>query len=160
MYLRPLEESDGEFLCSIFANNEEYYKIFYDPEKNADNWSKRIITFLKNKLWKHYIVMIEGNKPIGWFGYIDEEKTRTLIIIVFKKEFNHLGYGSKVMSDFIDDCKKSNVTTIFVNVNEDNIKAINFYKKFGFEIYDMEIAVCNDKMENKELKMKLTINSM
>ena len=158
MHLRPLEEADADFLCSIFADNEEYYKIFYDHEKNPENWRKRIKTFLKHELWKHYIVMIEGNKPIGWFAYIDEDKTRTLIIIVFKKEYNHMGYGTQVMYDFIDDCKKSNVTTIFLNVNEDNTKAINFYKKLGFETYNMEVAICNDKMENNELKMKLTIN--
>lgn len=158
MHLRPLEESDAEFLCSIFANNEEYYKIFYDPEKNPKNWRKRIKKFLNHKEWKHYIIMIEDNIPIGWFGYIDEEKTRTLIIIVLKKEYNHMGCGTEVMYDFIDDCKKSNVTTIFLNVNEDNTKAINFYKKLKFEIYDMEVTICNDKMENKELKMKLTIN--
>lgn len=157
MDLKPLEASDAEFLCSIFADNEEYYNIFYDSEKNSKNWRKRIINFLNHKDWKHYIVMIDENKPIGWFGFIDEAKTRTITILVLKKDYTHKGYGTQVMSNFIDDCIKANVKKIFLNVNEDNTKAIKFYKKFGFEIYDTEVAVCNDKKENKQLKMKLTL---
>lgn len=160
MYLRSLEVDDAKFLCSIFADNEEYYKIFYDPEKNLNNWRKRIQRFLNHKEWKHYIVIAEETKPIGWFGFIDEGDKRSLIIIVFKKEYSHQGYGTLVMHDFIADCKKSNVKTVYLNVNEDNSKAIKFYQKLGFQVYDTEVTICNDKTENKELKMKLELGDI
>ncbi len=97
--------------------------------------------------------------PLGWFAYEETSQIRTLIIIVLKKEYLGLGYGSAVMETFLNDCRKNRIRTIYLNVNENNIRAIQYYKKFGFEIYDLEIvSKTNNKINNREYKMKLEMH--
>ena len=97
--------------------------------------------------------------PLGWFAYEETSQIRTLIIIVLKKEYLGLGYGSAVMETFLNDCSKNRIRTIYLNVNENNIRAIQYYKKFGFEIYDLEIvSKTNNKINNREYKMKLEMH--
>ncbi|MGL6175168.1 MAG: GNAT family N-acetyltransferase [Cellulosilyticaceae bacterium] len=159
MYLRKLDVSDAEFLCSIFADNKEYYDIFFDSETKVEKWEERIKHFLTHEEWKHYIVTNNSNQSVGWFAYEQQANIRTLIIIVIKKEYCNKGYATNVMSMFIEDCKKCGVESVELNVNEDNSRAINFYKKFGYQVYDLEvIPESNDKKDNREYKMKLEIS--
>lgn len=50
-----------------------------------------------------------------------------------KEEFKGRGYGIKLIEKAIDLAKKQNVDSVELNVNRDNLAAINLYKKSGFE---------------------------
>lgn len=157
--LRPLNKADAEFLCSIFKDNEEYYNIFFDSESEVSQWEKRIEFFLNNGRLYHYI--IEDEKvPVGWFSYLDcpDEGEREVGILVIKKDFLYCGYGRKAFKEFFELCKADKIHTVFLSVNKDNDRAINFYKKFGFEIYAEEIIPqCNETINLEQYKMKLNL---
>ena len=42
--------------------------------------------------------------------------------------------GSRLLNHVLDLCAKQNITEIYLHVQTNNDDAINFYKKFGFEI--------------------------
>lgn len=42
--------------------------------------------------------------------------------------------GSRLLNHVLDLCSKQNITEIYLHVQTNNDDAINFYKKFGFEI--------------------------
>lgn len=46
------------------------------------------------------------------------------------------GCGSILMKHIINWCEKNKMIYVFLDVKKENEKAINFYKKFGFEIND------------------------
>lgn len=47
------------------------------------------------------------------------------------------GAGTKLLNHVIDLCsKQQNISEIYLHVQTNNEDAINFYKKFGFEITD------------------------
>lgn len=46
------------------------------------------------------------------------------------------GAGTKLLNHVLDLCAKQNVTDIYLHVHTINEEAINFYKKFGFEVTD------------------------
>uniref|UniRef100_A0A7N0UD02 N-acetyltransferase domain-containing protein n=1 Tax=Kalanchoe fedtschenkoi TaxID=63787 RepID=A0A7N0UD02_KALFE len=48
--------------------------------------------------------------------------------------YRGLGIGSKLLNHVIDLSMKQNVSEIYLHVQTNNEDAINFYKKFGFEI--------------------------
>ncbi|OVA00521.1 GNAT domain [Macleaya cordata] len=48
--------------------------------------------------------------------------------------YRELGIGSKLLNHVIDLCSKQNISEIYLHVQTNNDDAINFYKKFGFEI--------------------------
>lgn len=48
-----------------------------------------------------------------------------------------LGYaGTRLLNHVLDLCSKQNISEIYLHVQTNNEDAINFYKKFGFEITD------------------------
>jgi len=156
--LRALEKADAEFLCSIFKDNEEYYNIFFDSESEVSEWERRIEFFLNNGRIHHFIIEDE-KRAVGWFSYMDcSDGEREVGILVIKKEFLHCGYGKKTFMEFFEICKKDNIHTIFLSVNQNNERAINFYKKLGFEIYAEEtIPQCNETFNLEQYKMKFKL---
>ncbi|KAM7459446.1 hypothetical protein LguiA_036440 [Lonicera macranthoides] len=51
--------------------------------------------------------------------------------------YRGLGIGTKLLNHVIDLCsKQQNISEIYLHVQTNNEDAINFYKKFGFEITD------------------------
>ncbi|XP_042511403.1 N-alpha-acetyltransferase 50-like [Macadamia integrifolia] len=50
--------------------------------------------------------------------------------------YRGLGIGTKLLNHVIDRCSKQNISEIYLHVQTNNEDAINFYKKFGFEITD------------------------
>ncbi|CAF1883096.1 hypothetical protein HID58_045260 [Brassica napus] len=51
--------------------------------------------------------------------------------------YRGIGIGSKLLLNHVlDMCSKQNVSEIYLHVQTNNEDAINFYKKFGFDITD------------------------
>lgn len=98
-----------------------------------DFWSYAI---LKDELEcknSHYIVAKLKNEIIGFAGIkilIDEAD---IMNIVTKKSYRKKGIGSILLQNLIDISKNLNLTSITLEVNEENTPAITLYKKFNFE---------------------------
>ncbi|KAK2661063.1 hypothetical protein Ddye_007596 [Dipteronia dyeriana] len=50
--------------------------------------------------------------------------------------YRGLGIGTKLLNHVLELCSKQNMSEIYLHVQTNNEDAINFYKKFGFEITD------------------------
>ena len=48
--------------------------------------------------------------------------------------YRGLGIGTKLLNHVLDLCSKQNISEVYLHVQTNNEDAINFYKKFGFEI--------------------------
>ncbi|KAH1074016.1 hypothetical protein J1N35_026344 [Gossypium stocksii] len=48
--------------------------------------------------------------------------------------YRGLGIGTRLLNHVLDLCSKQNIPEIHLHVQANNEDAINFYKKFGFEI--------------------------
>ncbi|KAG8496950.1 hypothetical protein CXB51_008177 [Gossypium anomalum] len=48
--------------------------------------------------------------------------------------YRGLGIGTRLLNHVLDLCLKQNIQEIYLHVQTNNDDAINFYKKFGFEI--------------------------
>ena len=54
--------------------------------------------------------------------------------IIVSNIYRRKGIGSKLLEYLIDYCKEKSISNITLEVNENNIAAINLYKKYGFEV--------------------------
>ena len=88
------------------------------------------------------------NKLIGYIDYWITFESSTISKIAVLKEYQNNGYGTKLLEFMINNLKSENneVHFITLEVRISNIKAINLYKKFNFEI----VNVKNNYYENKE----------
>ena len=103
--------------------------------KNFDDfWTESI---LKDEILSdssYYIVARFQNDIIGFAGlkFLLDEAHITNIATRIDKRKN--GVGSKLLEGLINRAKEESSVLITLEVNTENLPAINLYKKYGFEI--------------------------
>lgn len=83
----------------------------------------------------NYFVLLDGEKVVGFYEcsiVLDEAE---LFDIAVDLSYQGKGLSKFLMEHFMNICKEKQVRTIFLEVNTNNIKAINLYTKFGFVEY-------------------------
>ena len=99
-----------------------------------DFWNYDIFkTELESKNSK-YIIAKMGNEIVGFAGVKVVLEQADIMNIVTKKNCRNKGIGSLLLKSLIDICKVLNVSSIMLEVDENNLSAIHLYKNFGFEI--------------------------
>lgn len=99
-----------------------------------DFWSYNI---LKEELKydnSTYIIAKLNNEIIGFAGIKIVIDKADIMNIVTKKIYRNQGVGGMLLKSLISLSKKLNLTSLSLEVNENNLTAIHLYKKFGFEI--------------------------
>jgi len=124
----------------------EIEKTFFDLKTNQS----MLDSFDSKNLF--YFILFLNEQIVGFLEcsiVLDEAE---LFEIAIKKEFQGQKLSVKLMNYFIDFCKKKNVSTIFLEVNIINSKAISLYEKFGFVRYGIRKKYYGD---NDAVLMKL-----
>lgn len=98
-------------------------------------WNYEILTEeLLSDYSKYYVIEnIASNEIIGFSGIkiiVDEAE---LMNIVIKKAYRNLGLASKLLEFLISICHNENITSIFLEVSENNTFAQRLYNKFEFK---------------------------
>ena len=80
-----------------------------------------------------YIVAKQNNEIVGFAGIWIAIDIAHITNIVVKKDLRKQGIGTILLQELIKLCKELKMNEVTLEVNENNSKAINLYKKFGFE---------------------------
>jgi len=127
---RRVVEIDGNVAGFIFGLN----KLSAKPKRN--------ILFGLSVLWK--LLRIKPDKPGDKKKFLSaistHEKNRSsvvnrgsseIVLFVVGRNYQGLGYGKRLWSDFLSHCKESSVKSIIVEANK--LGASSFYEKLGFK---------------------------
>lgn len=79
-------------------------------------------------------LLLDDTKLIGFITYTVIYERAEILDIVIDDNFRNKGYGNILLNSCIDDIKKSNCINITLEVSENNLPAIELYKKNGFKI--------------------------
>jgi len=74
--------------------------------------------------------------------------------IYVKKDFQHKKLGKALMDRCIEIAMEENCNWIWLGVNIDNIKAIDFYKRYGFIIFGEKAFQLGEANDNDYLMKK------
>ena len=124
----------------------EIEKTFFDLKTNQS----MLDSFDNKNLF--YFVLFFDEKIVGFLEcsiILDEAE---LFEIAIKQEFQGKKLANELMKYFISFCKEKNVSTIFLEVNTINNRAISLYEKFGFKQYGIRKKYYGD---NDAVLMKL-----
>lgn len=91
-----------------------------------------LLSELKNENTK-YIVLKENNNILGFAGIWITPDTVELNNIVIKKDSRGKGYSKVLLEKLIEISKETSREIFTLEVSEENVVAINLYKKYGFE---------------------------
>ena len=74
-----------------------------------------------------------NNKIVGYAGIKIFFDDADIMNIVVKKNYRNNGVGTLLLENLISLCNELNLQSLSLEVNEENLPAINLYKKFGFK---------------------------
>lgn len=128
----------------IIENINNIYEI--DKTSSCYNWTKKMfLQELENKN-SFFKVLYIDNIIAGYIIYhiiIDESE---ILNIVIDNKFKRQNLGKYLLEQTLKYLSEKNIKTVFLEVGEKNIPAINLYSKFGFKEYNRR----NNYYKNKE----------
>lgn len=152
---------------------ETFYETFSESntEENMRNYLEtgfsidKITTELNDENAEFYFAKIENNVT-GYlklnFGAsqteLKNDKAIEIERIYVLKEYHGQKVGQILYDKAIEIAKKKNAEFVWLGVWEENLRAINFYKKNGFIEFDKHIFKLGDD-EQTDIMMKLNLQS-
>ncbi len=141
------------------SNSEENMKSYLEEGFS----SEKLITELNDINAEFYFAKLD-NEVIGYlklnFGEsqteLKDHKALEIERIYVSKEFHGKNVGQLLYSKAIEIAKDKNVNYVWLGVWEENLRAINFYKKNGFVEFDKHIFKLGDD-EQTDIMMKLNL---
>ncbi len=94
---------------------------------------------IKNEDYKYYFITVNGIKA-GYFGISFKKDYLFLSKLYIKKDFRHLGIGTKVFEKIKEIAVQNNYKSIQLTVNKYNQNTINAYNKWGFKTIDSVVS--------------------
>lgn len=131
-------------------------KIEKDFEKKFDDfWNINILKSELNNNNSLYFVAKNENEVLGFIGILINIDFTEITNIVVKKDFRNFGIGKMLLEKIIEETKKFNKEMICLEVNENNINAINLYEKYRFEEVGRRRKYYNEKDDAILMNLKL-----
>lgn len=153
-----IREAKIKDLDSILKLNKKLFIKEYNEFDNSLNldwtYSKRGREYFSERIEYDngkVLVVEKENTVIGYLcGGIQEQEEEKefyrkdgayaeLENMFVEEKFRNLGTGGKVVRLFIEWCKEKKVNHINVTASFQNKKALNFYRKYGFNDYDTKL---------------------
>ena len=116
-------------------------------------WSEEQI--LSSNVFSVKKVFIYENNPVAFFAGELIFSEGSISMIAVKKEFQEKGIGKYIMNWFINLCKQKGINNIWLEVSQNNKKAIRFYENFGFTIQDVRKNYYKDGSDAFIMKLGL-----
>lgn len=79
-------------------------------------------------------VIYEHDKFIGFIVYSIIYERAEIIDIIIDPNYRNKGYGKELLKHTIDKIEENCCQNITLEVDKNNLKAVNLYKKLGFDI--------------------------
>ena len=113
----------------------------YSLEKKifkSDSFSQNLLQNLI-QFNSFFLKLVDPKKPDKLIGYViiikDDEHQFNLINFAICKKYQGRGYGSLLLEKTLSKIKEHiEINKLILNVKTTNIRAINLYKKYGFQI--------------------------
>jgi ribosomal-protein-alanine N-acetyltransferase len=116
-------------------------------------WSEN--AFLKeiHKLYSLTRVAVLGDKVIGYIcaNYIMDEGH--IMNLAVHHNFRRRGIGTKLVEEILDELKENDCRYIYLEVRFSNLRARNFYERFGFRVAGIRRNYYTSPIEDAALMM-------
>lgn len=97
-----------------------------------DKYSEQMLTDELNLQDRFYFVAQYNNKNIGYIGLWKTGDDLNLLKLCVVNAFRGIGVAHKLLEKSLEIKKEYNLDKYFLEVNENNLRAIDIYEKFGF----------------------------
>ncbi|MCX6292162.1 MAG: GNAT family N-acetyltransferase [Bacteroidetes bacterium] len=145
------------------VNTEEDMQLYLESSFNE----KQMLAEITDQSANTFLLAVLGDEPIGYvkmrrdrtYDEFKNEKSIEIERIYVKKKFQDQKIGKLLMDHCIELAKSENSVWIWLGVNNENVKAIEFYKKYGFEIFGTKKFILGTAVD-EDFLMKLNIENV
>ncbi len=150
---RVLKIEDLPFLLDVRNDSSTRCQLENDSTFTLEESTK---WFLKNVNDQNpWALILKDNQPIGYFRVSFISESSIMLGCDIHPDFRGKGLAKLAYNLFINQIKEQKIVKfIFLWVFEDNIVAINLYKKLGFEYTNQSKQIRN----RNYIEMKLCLN--
>jgi ribosomal protein S18 acetylase RimI-like enzyme len=124
-----MHEDVNMFMNYPVLEKAEFQEIWLDIFPRLNLWKEEDLKILG------LAVITKGTYRIKHIAYIDK--------FAINQSLKNRGLGTIFFREIIDSLKKEGFSKIELGVEVDNIRAISFYKKFGFEVEGIRKKLLN-----------------
>lgn len=158
LIIRKAHINDLEYIQEL---NNELFKLEkenYDPTL-VSNWplTEEGKKYFEDLINNHYVVVATINDEIVGYlagsinekGSYEDVQYGEINNMFIDANYRSYGIGKKLVNKFKIYCKEKNINNLIVTASSKNINAINFYKKNGFEDFNLTLTM-NIKEDKNE----------
>ncbi|KAI8373386.1 acyl-CoA N-acyltransferase [Choanephora cucurbitarum] len=160
-YAQALSELGSKIFCDTFGDDnppddlQEFLNTTYTPELQTIE--------LNDPSIYTYMAFNHENKPVAFcqlksngkvYDFVGDDDAIELARIYVDKQCAGQGVGKKLMVTCFEKARKLGKKTIWLGVWEENLKAIEFYKKHGFRKVGSHTFKIGNKLDTDEIMVK------
>lgn len=136
--------------------NEDDLLFFNNTRNEASNWLHSDTQhsldsckeWYKKNIQSHYYIIENCGTQIGYFRFSNVKNNSLYIGADLNKEYRGKGYAKKSYQKMFNILRDSGYNTLYLEVLEFNIRAINLYKSLGFTKTESIEIIRNGKKIN------------
>ncbi len=151
LWLRKASYEDLKFINGLsYSEMDSIVSFAWKGRFRWESWFKDIEKAIESTHHMVYIIR-ETDRSIGYLWMNEESTTLWITAIVIIPEFQRKKIGSKIILYLIEECKKHDLNSIELGVQQNNSYANQFYRAMGFKKFD-QIKSANTDLLRLELK--------
>lgn len=138
--IRNIRADDSEkFLRMLKKLDTESKFMMYEPDERKTTIAEMAQRINERIINSSFLIIAEDNFEIVGFlsadrGFANRIKHSAYVVVGILKEYHGQGIGTSLFSKMIEWAGMSKITRLELTVMTNNERAINLYKKFGFEV--------------------------
>lgn len=137
-----LKKDLNENLFNLTLQSGAYSRFAVDENFTSNEFLKLyemwIEKSLSESIAKEVFVYKFDGKIVGFITLSINEEASNIGLIAVDEKIRGKGIGKALLESAHNFTKNNNLKSITVNTQGDNVIALNFYRKFGFETYHSE----------------------
>jgi ribosomal-protein-alanine N-acetyltransferase len=108
-------------------------------------WSEKLFIEEISQENKHYIVVLDENLVVAYGGFAQVLDEAHIMNIAVDFSYRNQGIASLIIEKIIYLAKENNISSITLEVRENNIPARNLYEKHSFKLAGVRKGYYQDK---------------
>ena len=116
-----------------FRDEDLYRVVEIANESLSENYIPQLFLDI-HSIWPRGFIVAVGGDVIGFIAGTKYAREARILMLAVDGRFRGRGIGTALMNRFISVCKSEGLMSIKLEVRTQNTRAIEFYKRFGFNI--------------------------
>ena len=139
-----------------FNPSDMFSVIKLSSETLSEHYNPNLFNYFYETFPNGFWVCDINHKIVGFIvGVKLNDEIAKILMISVSNLYQNRGIGSKLLTTFLSEIILHNIKKVELEVKKTNLKGINFYKRFGFEI----VEIIKEFYENRDdaLIMRLVL---